>query len=204
MWIVRVNIKNYTSILHEIKTNGFDENGALKLLHEAAQIKESDSVQLEKELFNYIYNSTGNMAVLIDGVDEVGSHYPGEIIHFLRILMKTKIRKIWITSRIFIKGQLEQEFQCQSYSMIPFSVEDHKSFLLKFWNQEGDYVKNLADRVVELSYKYLSDRVKTFMGIPLQGMLMAQMFEENLKQYSTSRKMKLPESKIMSYSMIPM
>ena len=54
MWIVRVNINSYTSILHELKTNGFDENDALKILTEAAQIKESDSVHLEKQLFNYI------------------------------------------------------------------------------------------------------------------------------------------------------
>ena len=40
MWIVRVSINNYTSTLHEIKTNSFDENGVLKLLTEAAQIKE--------------------------------------------------------------------------------------------------------------------------------------------------------------------
>jgi len=193
IWIVRVNINNYTRILHEIKTKGFDENSAFKLLIEAAQIKESDSVQLEKQLFNYIYKSTGNMAVLIDGVDEVGPHYAEEIIRFLRILSKTKIRKIWITSRNFMKDQLEQETQCQSYSLLPFSVEDQKSFLLKFWNQKGDYVKDLANRVVELSCKYLSDRDKNFMGVPLQGMLLAEMFEESLKHLSTSRLVKLPE-----------
>jgi len=75
MWIVRVNINNYTSIFHENKMKGFDENFALKLLTEAAKIKESDSVQLEKQLFHYFCNSTGNMAVLIDGVDEVGLLY---------------------------------------------------------------------------------------------------------------------------------
>jgi hypothetical protein len=45
MWIVRVNINNYTNILHEIKTNGFDEKGALKLLTHAAQIKETKGEQ---------------------------------------------------------------------------------------------------------------------------------------------------------------
>jgi KaiC/GvpD/RAD55 family RecA-like ATPase len=193
VWIVRVNINNYTSILQEYKTKSFDENGAFKLLTEAANIKESDSMQLEKHLFNYVYNSTGNMAVLIDGVDEVCPYYAEEVLQFLRILSKTKIRKIWITSRNFMKDQLQQEFQCQPYSLLPFSVEDQKTFLLKFWNQEGDYVKDLAERVVELSREYLSDRDKSFMGVPLQGMLMAEMFKENLKQCSTKREMKLPE-----------
>jgi hypothetical protein len=170
IWIVRVNIKNYTSILHEIKTNGFDENGLLKLLTEAAQIKEPDSMELETQLFNYMYNSTGNMAVLIDGVDEVGPHYTEEVIQLLRILSKTKIIKIWFTSRNFMERQLEQEFQCHSYSLLPFSVEEQKSFLLKFWNQKQDYAKVLANRIVQPSYKHLSDGDKYFMGVPLQGM----------------------------------
>jgi len=39
VWIVRVNINNYTSILHEMKTNGFDEESVIKLITEAARSK---------------------------------------------------------------------------------------------------------------------------------------------------------------------
>jgi predicted house-cleaning noncanonical NTP pyrophosphatase (MazG superfamily) len=44
VWIVRVNNNNYTSKLHEAKTSGFDEKSNIKLITEAAQVKESDSV----------------------------------------------------------------------------------------------------------------------------------------------------------------
>jgi energy-coupling factor transporter ATP-binding protein EcfA2 len=208
VWIVRVNINNYTRKLHEIKGNGFDEKDALKLLTEAAQIKESDSEHLEKQLFNYVYRSTGNMAVLIDGVDEVSPHYTEEVLQLLKLLLKKKIRKIWVTSRNSVKDQIEQELQCQSYSLTPFSVEEQKSFLLKFWNQKyldtkADYPKHLANRVVELSLKYLSDRKKNFMEVPLQGMLMAEMFEENLQKCSTSTTVELPEyiNQVMLYDL---
>jgi len=40
MWIVRANINNYTKIVNELKTNGCDEDGAIKLLTKAAEIKE--------------------------------------------------------------------------------------------------------------------------------------------------------------------
>jgi ankyrin repeat protein len=183
--------------LHGIKTNGLDEKVAIKLLTEAAQIRETEGSQLEKQLFNYIYNSTGNMAVLIDGVDEVSPHYTEEIIQILRILSKTKIRQIWVTSRNSVKDRLKQELQCQSYSLVPFSVEDQKSFLVKFWNQKFSHIEavnleSLALKVVELSSKHLSVREKNFMGIPLQSMLLAEMFEENLK-HCTSRMVELPE-----------
>jgi predicted ATPase len=99
MWIVRVNINNYTRILHGIKANGFEEKDAIKLLTEAAQIRETEGAQLERQLFNYMYNSTGNMAVMVDGVEEVSPHYSEEVLQILRMLSKTKIRKIWVTSR---------------------------------------------------------------------------------------------------------
>ena len=130
------------------------------------------------------------MVMLIDGVDEVSPHYIEEIIQILRILSKTEIKKIWLTSWNSVKDRLEQEFQCQSYLLVPFSVEDQKSFLVKFWNQKFSHIKaehleDLAHQVFELSSEHLSVREKTFMGILLQSMLLAEMFEENLKHCST-------------------
>jgi hypothetical protein len=46
----------------------------------------------------------------------------------------------------------------------------------------------------ELSSKHLSVREKNFMGIPLQSLLLAEMFEENLKQCSISSALELHEN----------
>jgi hypothetical protein len=48
VWTVRVNINSSTSIFNEIETKGFDEKSVIKLITETANVKESDSVQLEK------------------------------------------------------------------------------------------------------------------------------------------------------------
>jgi energy-coupling factor transporter ATP-binding protein EcfA2 len=198
MWIIRVIINKYTRILKELKTNGCDEKGVIKLLTEAAQIKKSDGTVLEERLFNYTYNSTGNMAVLIDGVDEVSPHYTEEVIQVLKILSKTKIKRIWLTSRDSVRDLLEKEFQCLSYSLVPFSEGDQKRFLVKFWKEtcpeiEGDYLENLANIVVKLSTEQLTVQDKQFMGIPLQSWLLAEMFKGNVKEYSLSTTVKLPE-----------
>jgi len=198
MWIVRVNVNNYTRILSELKTNGCDENGAINLLTEAAQAKETDSLHLERRLFDNTCSSAGNMVVLIDGVDEVSPHYTEQVIQILRLLIKTKIKKIWVTTRNSMKGLHEQEFQCHSYSLVPFTEKDQKSFLVKFWkrkffNVEGNCLEHLAQRVVELSMKHLTVEDNNFMGIPLQCVLLAEMFEEYLHQYSTAATVELPE-----------
>jgi len=198
MWIVRVNINNYTRTLNELKTNGCDENGAIKLLTEAAQVKETDSLHLERRLFDNTCSSTGNMVVLIDGVDEVSPHYTEQVVQILRLLNKTKIKKIWVTSRNSMKGFPEIEFQCHSHSLAPFTEKDQKRFLVKFWKEKfldvkGDCLEHLAQRLVELSMKHLTVGDNYFMGIPLQCVLLAEMFEEYLQQYSTAATVELPE-----------
>jgi uncharacterized protein with WD repeat len=89
----------------------------IKLLTEAAQIKETGGVVLERLLFDYTYNPTGNMAALIDGVNEESLHYTEEVTQVLKILSKTKINKIWVTSRNSVKDHLETALKCQSYSL---------------------------------------------------------------------------------------
>jgi hypothetical protein len=84
--------------LDESKTNGCNEKGAIKLLTEAAELKETGGIVLERRLFESTYSSTGNMIVLIDGVDEVSLRYTEEVIHVLKILFKMKIKRIWVTS----------------------------------------------------------------------------------------------------------
>ena len=197
MWIVRVNINNYTRILNKLQKKGSDEMGVIKLLTEAAQIKKSDRVVLEGRLFNYTYNSTGNMVVLIDGVDEVIPRYTEEVIKVLKILSKTEVKRIWVTSRNSVRDRLETEFQCQSYSLVPFSEKDQKNFLVKFWKGtcpeiEDDNLENLANRVVKLSSEHLTAQDKNFMGIPLQSWLLAEMFKGSVKECSTAT-VQLPE-----------
>ena len=187
VWIVRVNINNYTSMLYTMRTKGFEKEDALKLLNEAAQIKETESAHFEKQLFNYIYNYTGNMIVLIDGVDEVIPDHSEIFMKILKTLHEGKIKKIWVTSRISMKLPLEQEFKCPSYPLIPFIDKDQKNFVFKFLYQKypdkkRDDLENLADRLVELSIKCLPTEHKYFMGLPQQAMLLAEMFEEDLRK----------------------
>jgi len=97
-----------------------------------------------------------------------------------------------------MRDRLEREFQCQSYSLVPFSEEDQILFLLKFWKEtctetEDCYLENLANRVVKLSIHHLTVQDKNFMGIPLQSWLLAEIIKGRVKEYSTSTTVDLPE-----------
>jgi len=79
---------------------------------------------------------------------------------------------IWVNSRNSVKDLLEIEFQCQTHSLVAFSEEDQKRFLVKFWKEscpgiEGDGLEILANRIVKLSTEQLTVQDKQFMGISL-------------------------------------
>jgi hypothetical protein len=138
------------------------------------------------------------MAVLIDGVDDVSPGYAKEVPQFLKILSETKINKIWVTSRNSLKDHLETALKCQPYSLECFSEEHQKQFLVRFWKEtcpeiEYDYLDKMANEVVILSVKQLSVQNRKFMGIPLQSLLLAEMFEGYLKDYSTQNSVGLPK-----------
>ena len=97
-----------------------------------------------------------------------------------------------------MKDLLEIEFQCQTHSLVAFSEEDQKRFLVNFWKEtcpgiEDDDLEILANRVVKLSTEQLTVQDKQFMGIPLQSWLLAEVFKGNLKEYSTSKTVELPD-----------
>ncbi|PSN31502.1 hypothetical protein C0J52_24502 [Blattella germanica] len=192
-WIVRVNINDFTKLLNSFKQNGLQENDTLTLLENAAYINRSESCTFEKELFHYSFNVTGNMVVLMDGIDEVMPHYSEEIFQILKNILKSKIKKLWMTSRPFMKHQLEQMFEVQSYSLIPFNKEHQKDFLVNFWkknsyNMDTTTLISFAGHIQELTDKFLgSSSSSAFMGIPLQILLLAEIFEERLKDIDSTK-----------------
>ncbi|XP_069669145.1 uncharacterized protein [Periplaneta americana] len=184
MWIVRININDYTVILNSIKSNNARADCATQILNQAAGIKRPGSTNLESHLFNLACMHTGNMVVLVDGADEVCPHYKEELFHLLRSLCKTRVRKIWITVRPYLSASLEAVLQMHSYSLSPFKDADQKLFLKKFWKSkivdvDDEILDVAADHVIELAKKQLTDNGSDFMGIALQCQILGEIFLNN-------------------------
>jgi hypothetical protein len=67
-----------------------------------------------------------------------------------------------------------------------FNDQDQKQFLKNFWKEtcpgiQDDRLDNMAKQVVKLSTEQLTVQDKRFMRIPLQSLLLAEMFKENLE-----------------------
>ncbi|PSN55482.1 hypothetical protein C0J52_02600 [Blattella germanica] len=184
-WIVRINLNDYTQTLMCMQENGVRRDDVIKLLETAVGIGTSGNSSLEYDLFYHCCNFSGNMAVLLDGVDEVTPAYYNEVLNVIKILIDLPVQKIWITARLFLKENLQQEFNIISYSLLPFSEGDALNFLVKYWkklypNIEEDILHKFAKRVRDLVALQFKDQESTFMGVPLQTLLLAELFEEKL------------------------
>ncbi|PSN55708.1 hypothetical protein C0J52_09025 [Blattella germanica] len=186
IWVVRIDINYHSKLLHRIKLDGFTDNDAIELLSSAAGINGSHCIGLASNLFRHCCFSTGNMAVLVDGIDEVSPSYFNEVIKILIVLSKTKISKIWLTSRPFLKSELEYALGITSYVLKPFNKEDQIKFLVKFWKNrffsiDTSLLSRIATHSLEQLSKHLNGNEIDFLGIPLQSLLLAEIIEKRLQ-----------------------
>ncbi|KAJ4432070.1 hypothetical protein ANN_20684 [Periplaneta americana] len=187
MWVFRVNLNNFTPKLDELPEN-LQLSDVIKFLLEVC------GVSLHwKDLFKNMENTS----ILLDGFDEISPTHSDKVALMLRLLQKTKVKKLWITTRPVTASRLQQELCARPFTIRPFSEKDQKDFLAKFWkilvpNLKKSLLDSFITRLLNLAAKYFSNKEKEFMGIPLQSMLLAEAFLEDLKIYNCTGKMKLP------------
>ena len=179
MWVLRININSFTKILEDIKAHGFREEKATEMLQMAAGIKNPREKSLETGLFKKAFIYEGKMAVLVDGLDEVSPNYTEQALRIVRFLCETQIAKIWVTSRIFMKAQLEQEFGIPSYSLVPFDKQEQELFLVRYWKslcpeKDEEVLKRLASSIRRQAAEMFKGSETDFMAIPIQTLLLAE------------------------------
>jgi hypothetical protein len=152
---------------------------------------------LEKELFKHCCEQNQKVRIImtIDGFDEISSHYEDTVIHLLQALRQTAVEQLWVTTRTHLRNELEDKLQQLSYTLQPFSEGNQIEFLTKFWNlkawninihnkEKEENIRKLEIYVTELIKKLdqtISDKEREFTGIPLQCLMLAEIFVEEVK-----------------------
>ncbi|KAJ9597223.1 hypothetical protein L9F63_011897 [Diploptera punctata] len=192
VWVIRININDFTQMLDEFKKTDLKGTDVLKLLKRAAAGNSRNEISyLEECLLKHTFSVTGNLVILVDGIDEVSPDYIAETFFILKELCRGKVRKLWITSRPHLKCELEKHLNVQTLSLIPFSKSDQTVFLTEYWKSKvpdlkEETLKYFLNHVLETSNKILSKKGSDFMGVPLQILLLADVYLEKLKSSCTS------------------
>ncbi|XP_069677374.1 uncharacterized protein [Periplaneta americana] len=184
-WVVHVILNDHTDLLNE------KDVSAVALLLKAGKF----NTAFETSLFQYQLQHGGNITILIDGVDEVSPKYTDKILEIMRQFCEKTYKKLWITTRPVMRKVLEREFSSLPFELNLFTPFDQHNFLLKLWKsicKDPHDINMFINGLLELTEKSLNDKLRTFTGIPLQMLMLAEVFENEAYRYSESGKMSLP------------
>ncbi|XP_052563145.1 uncharacterized protein LOC120425509 isoform X1 [Culex pipiens pallens] len=214
-WVVRIDLLNYTKEFNKwLKLKIIDLPLAIKFILIVQQIISSDEetsftlsadgtihlkntarskisgkTLFEIELFLSFYNK-GNITLLFDGFDEISPNYKEPILKLLKILQNNE-KRLWITTRNDNNHyELEDNLSKFAYTIKPFSKQDQKKFLHKFWKVKLKlkHIDNhrfsiFASNLIKLFSNTINNTEASFMGIPLQMRMIATIFLNDFKKF---------------------
>jgi len=195
-WLVRINLNDHTDALQTLKQKQIDKEEAIDFVSMKLLNLEPG---LENELFKQSCEQEQNLRVIImiDGFDEICPLYKETVIDLVRTLGQTALEQLWVTTRPHLRRELEDKLQQLSYTIEPFPEENQVEFLTKFWSLR-DWFTEMDDKEKEESKKKLeiyaeelikklslsiSDEDKEFTSFPLQCRVLAEEFDEEVKEF---------------------
>jgi len=118
-WVVRINWNNHTTKLQDIDVATFNFDSLVDLLCSAA-FPTSKYTGINSSLLKQALQNSGNVTVLMDEFDEISPNYADVIVSEL---MKTKVRRVWVTSRPEHRKRLEKELSVAAFTRTKLSLE---------------------------------------------------------------------------------
>jgi hypothetical protein len=146
VWLTRIDLNNHTDKLKiQKEKRGFktqEINTAVAFLaHDLLQLE----TPFEQDLFKHYCQNIqhiGRLIIMFDGFDEISPDYKETVIDLMQSLRKSQIEQLWVTTRPNMRNDLEDGLQQFAYVLKPFSQNDQKQFLTKFWAQRLNLSKH--------------------------------------------------------------
>jgi hypothetical protein len=195
-WVVRINWNDHTRKLQDIDTANFNLDSLVEFLCSAA-MPESKYTDINRSLLKQALQYSGNVTVLMDGFDEISPTHADKAFDILSELMRSKVKRVWVTSRPVQKERLERELRVTAFSMKKLSNESQRKMLTNIWKETANgenkepCLKNYVERL--LSQANESHYQRNFTGCPLHITMIACAFERNLEASLNSGEISLPD-----------
>jgi len=191
IWVFRIDLVNFSNFFSDKKT--FDDSCPITFLLEMLNSYElMKTTPFENALIYRSLQTSGNIALLFDGFDEISPTYKEIVLKLVTAIREhTKFQKIIITTRPHVQKELEVRLNIFSSQMKPLSELEQLDCLEKIWAQyfetadekdQGNQYKRLKTHVKSVMEKLsfsLADRDTELTGVPLQISLIAEAFGTN-------------------------
>jgi ankyrin repeat protein len=190
IWIVRVDLNDHTNFLYSVNEGMLGVDTVTKFLKEGI-LKLGNCVEseFEEQLFEDSLMRRGNLVIMFDGYDEISPSYTRKVSVMLKELQKVIAGKLWVTTRTIMRHRLEDDLSTVAFTLHPFRQSEQHTFLQQVWkskipNIPRNVLKEFVTKLLQLTTQSLSDEEKEFTGIPLQTMMLAEVFENDLRHCS--------------------
>ena len=127
-WIVRINWNVHTRKLQKINSATFNFDSLVEFLC-SSTFPESKYTEINRSLLKHALQNSGNVTVLMDGYDEISPMHADKAAVILSELMKTKVERVWVTSRPEQKERLERKLSVFLFSMKKLSRYSNTGYL---------------------------------------------------------------------------
>ena len=121
-WVVRMNWNDHTGKLQKINEATFNFDSLFEFLCSTA-IPEPEYSGIGMILLKQALENSGNVTVLMDGFDEISPIHADKAAVVLSELMKTKVKRVWVTSRPVEKDGLEKELCVSAFVLKKLSLQ---------------------------------------------------------------------------------
>ena len=188
-WVVRINWNDHTRKLEEINAATFNFESLVEFLCSAAfpKLKYTD---IERILFEQALQYCGKVTVLMDGFDEICPTHAHKAAVILSELMKTKVERVWVTSRPVQKEKLEKQLCVTAFSLKGLSSYSQTEMLSNLWKlKAGSNKFILSWFLTRVNHSVNAD----FTGCPLYITMIATVYEKDREMLLNSKGRLLPK-----------
>jgi hypothetical protein len=196
-WVVRINWNDHTRKLQDITAATFNLDTLVEFLLSAA-FPDGKYTDFKRSLLKQALQSSGNVTVLMDGFDEISPTHADKAAVILSELMKTNVRRLWVTSRPVEKERLQMELSVIAYGMKNLSRTSQEDMLITIWKPKTgeEEIKNIKllgfieDLLRDLNDLFYEDN---FTGCPLYISMIATVYETDVENLLKSEVWFWPE-----------
>ncbi|XP_018572591.2 uncharacterized protein LOC108911978 [Anoplophora glabripennis] len=190
LWVIKIELSEYTVILRDLKKSG-ESLTVTKLLNS------EKATELTNHLERFVFSVDKKVVLVLDGIDEISPDYTGLVLDLLtQCLQAANFAKLFVTTRPHMVRELEEVLKVKPFVMQPFTEQNQVDFLASYWlhNLSVDvenkgkceqYARALINRMSSWTKGYYQ-KEDDFTAIPLQLVMLAEIFQESIKQKELS------------------
>lgn len=128
----------------------------------------------------------GKVSLLLDGFDEVCPYFKEFLIKAVQSYKVELGNQVWITTRIHLMRELEEELKQFACSLSPLTRDDQIKVVTEHWKLRNDdesiNFNDLARNLIEQMSRNLQKSGSDLMRIPLQVRMIAEIYDGRIDE----------------------